>query len=331
MLALHKQIIHSNPLNIHWLNYLILISTLIAFGVGCSTDKPKEEAPGLPNIVIIFTDDQGYQDLGCFGSPNIKTPHIDKMASEGVKFDNFYVAQAVCSASRAALLTGCYSNRVGIHGALGPGSEIGLHPDEMTIAETLKPMGYTTAIFGKWHLGHHPQFLPTAQGFDKYYGIPYSNDMWPHHPERPGGFPPLPIYENDQIIDTLHYDQSFLTTTLTEKAVAFITENKENPFFLYLAHPMPHVPLFVSDKFKGKSERGLYGDVIMEIDWSVGQVLGALKSNGLDENTLVIFTSDNTPGYLTAGTLVVRYRCVKAKAQHGKVELESLVLCAGLV
>lgn len=250
--------------------------------------------PQRPNIVIVFTDDQGYQDVGVFGSPDIATPHLDRMAGEGVRFTNFHVAQAVCSASRAALLTGSYANRVGIHGALDHTSKHGLNPAETTIAEVVKPLGYRTAIIGKWHLGHHPEFLPTRQGFDEFFGLPYSNDMWPHHPENKNYYPPLPLYEHETIIDTIE-DQQLLTTWYTERAVDFIERNKDEPFFLYLAHSMPHVPLFVSDKFRGKSRRGLYGDVIMEIDWSVGQVLQALKTHGLDENTLVIFASDNGP------------------------------------
>lgn len=256
----------------------------------------QEEKEKLPNIVIIFTDDQGYQDVGCFGSPDINTPHLDQMAQEGTKFTNFYVSQPVCSASRASLLTGCYANRVGVHGAFMPYVGKGLHPDEMTIAEVLKPLGYATAQFGKWHLGSEPEFLPERQGFDEYFGVPFSNDMWPLHPWQGTvfDFGPLPLIENGVAIDTLE-DQSMLTTWYTEHAVDFIKRNKDNPFFLYLPHSMPHVPLFVSDKFKGKSEAGLYGDVIEEIDWSVGQVLAALKENGLDENTLVVFTSDNGP------------------------------------
>ena len=249
-----------------------------------------------PNVIIIFTDDQGYQDLGCFGSPDIKTPHLDKMANEGIKLTDFYAAQAVCSASRAGLLTGCYPNRIGIHGAFMPNSKEGLHTDETTIAEMLKANGYHTGIFGKWHLGDHPEFMPTKQGFDTYFGIPYSGDMWPLHPEQGTvfNFGPLPLYENETIIDTLT-DQSSLTTQITERSVEFISKNKDKPFFLYIAHPQPHVPLYVSDKFKGKSSRGLYGDVIMEIDWSVGEVLAALKQYNIDDNTLVIFTSDNGP------------------------------------
>ncbi len=252
------------------------------------------------NIVLIFTDDQGYQDLGVFGAEGYTTPHLDQMAAEGTQFTNFHVAHAVCSASRASLLTGCYANRLGIYGALSHESNHGLDPEEVTIADMLQPLGYQTGIFGKWHLGHHDPFLPTEQGFDEFYGIPYSNDMWPYHPERPNFYPPLPLYENQTVIDTLE-DQTLLTTMITQKSVDFINRNAENPFFLYLAHPMPHVPLFVSDKFAGKSEHGIYGDVIMEIDWSVGQIIQALEENGLEENTLVIFTSDNGP-WLSYGT-----------------------------
>ena len=271
-------------------------SALIILLVLVFACQPKTvEKEKLPNIVLIFTDDQGYNDVGVFGSPDILTPNLDQMATEGMQFTNFYVAQAVCSASRAALLTGTYSNRLGIHGALDHSAKHGLNPKETTISEMLKPKGYSTAIFGKWHLGHHPEFLPTNQGFDEYFGIPYSNDMWPNHPQTKDYYPPLPLYENDQVVDTIWSDQSLFTTWFTEKAVDFIGRNKENPFFLYLAHPMPHVPLFVSDKFKGKSDRGLYGDVIMEIDWSVGEVIKALKENGLEDNTLVIFLSDNGP------------------------------------
>jgi arylsulfatase len=260
---------------------------------GADLDPKTDEKK--PNVVLIFIDDLGYGDLGTYGSPDIATPNLDQMAKEGVKFTNFYVAQAVCSASRAALLTGTYSNRIGIHGALDHMAKHGLNPKETTIAEMLKPIGYQTAIFGKWHLGHQPEFLPTNQGFDEFYGIPYSNDMWPNHPQTKNYYPPLPLFYNEKVIDTLFSDQSTLTTEFTQKAVEFIKQNKQSPFFLYLAHPQPHVPLFVSDKFKGKSPKGLYGDVVMEIDWSVGEVMKALKDSGLEENTLVIFLSDNGP------------------------------------
>jgi arylsulfatase A len=247
----------------------------------------------LPNFVIVFTDDQGYADVGCFGARDFTTPNLDRMAREGMRFTNFYAAQAVCSASRAGLLTGCYPNRIGILGALGPRSRHGISDNEMTIAEVLKQKGYATAIYGKWHLGHHPRFLPTRHGFDDYFGLPYSNDMWPKHPTN-HTFPDLPLIEGEKVI-ALNPDQSKLTTWYTEHAVRFIAKNKDRPFFLYVPHNMPHVPLFVSEKFKGKSKRGLYGDVIMEIDWSVGQILQALKKHGLDEHTLVVFTSDNGP------------------------------------
>ncbi len=261
-----------------------------------SCQSPSTPTAKTPNIIVILTDDQGYQDLGSFGSPDIETPYLDQMAREGVRLTSFYSAQAVCSASRAGLLTGCYPNRIGIHGALMPNSKKGINSNETTLAELLKTKGYRTGIFGKWHLGDHPQFSPLKHGFDTYFGIPYSNDMWPLHPQQGKGFNfgPLPLYENEQIIDTLT-DQSLLTTQITERSIQFIENNQDEPFFLYIAHPQPHVPLYVSDKFKGKSPRGLYGDVIMEIDWSVGQILQTLKSLELEEETLVIFTSDNGP------------------------------------
>jgi arylsulfatase A len=265
-------------------------AVLTANMVNCS----KSGDSNLPNIVIIFTDDQGYADVGCFGAQDIDTPHLDQMAADGIRFTNFYVTQAVCGASRAGLLTGCYPNRIGMLGAPGPNSTHGIHADEMTIAELLKQKNYATAIYGKWHLGHHLPFLPTNNGFDEYLGLPYSNDMWPKHPERPQDYPDLPLMENEKIIE-YNPDQTQLTTGYTERAVNFIEKNKSRPFFLYVAHNMPHVPLFVSEKFKSKSKRGLYGDVIMEIDWSVGEILQALERNALAENTLVIFTTDNGP------------------------------------
>ncbi|MBK8501620.1 MAG: sulfatase [Saprospiraceae bacterium] len=272
----------------------VLLTLLACQSPSQDTKSPRDK--DLPNFVIVFTDDQGYEDLGCYGSPDILTPNIDAMADEGLRFTNFYVSQPVCSASRSSLLTGCYANRMGIHGAYSPYVKKGLNPDEVTIAEVLKPLGYATSIYGKWHLGSEPELLPTRQGFDEYFGIPYSNDMWPHHPWQGTvfDFPVLPLVENETVIDTLD-DQSMITTWYTERAVTFIKKNKANPFFLYLPHSMPHVPLFVSDKFKGKSDRGLYGDVISEIDWSVGEILKTLKEEGLDDNTIVIFTSDNGP------------------------------------
>lgn len=256
------------------------------------------QAAEKPNVIVIFCDDLGYGDLGCFGQKNYTTPNIDRMAAEGRRFTNFHVSSAVCSASRAALLTGCYHSRVSINGALSPRAKTGLNPEETTIAEMLKENGYATGMAGKWHLGDRSGWLPVDQGFDEWLGLPYSNDMWPHHPEaKPGSYPKLPLFEGAKILDdeVTPDDQRQLTTRYTERAVAFIERNKERPFFFYLAHNMPHVPLFVSDKFAGKSGAGLYGDVIQEIDWSVGEILSALKRNGLDEKTLVIFTSDNGP------------------------------------
>ena len=271
------------------------IMPILIIGFMLVLSHPTKAAP--PNIVIIFTDDQGYADVGCFGAVGFETPNLDRMASEGRRFTNFHVAQAVCSASRAALLTVCYPNRIGIAGALGPGSRHGINSSEMTIAEMLKQRGYATCAVGKWHLGHLPPFLPTRHGFDEWLGLPYSNDMWPFHPENPKAFPPLPLYEGEKIINpnVTHEVQSQLTTMYTERAAHFIEQHHDKPFFVYLAHSMPHVPLHVSDKFKGKSKQGLYGDVIMEIDWSVGQVLATLKKFNLDDNTVVIFTSDNGP------------------------------------
>jgi arylsulfatase A len=247
------------------------------------------------NFVIVFCDDAGYADVGVFGAKGFQTPNLDRMAAEGMRFTDFYSASPVCSPSRAALMTGCYPPRVGIPNVLFPGSKDGLNPEETTIAELLKARGYATACFGKWHLGHHAKFLPTRHGFDEYFGLPYSNDMWPNHPQNENyNFPDLPLIEGEKTID-YNPDQTQLTTWYTERSVKFIENNKDRPFFLYLPHSMPHVPLFVSDKFKGKSQQGMYGDVIMEIDWSVGQIISTLKRLGIDKNTLVIFSSDNGP------------------------------------
>lgn len=268
-----------------------------------NAEKTPKATP--PNIILIFMDDMGYGDLSCYGALQYRTPNLDKLASEGVRFTNFLSAQAVCSASRAALMTGCYPNRVGISGALFPNAKVGLNPDETTIAELLKEKGYATGIFGKWHLGDRPEFLPTKQGFDEYVGLPYSNDMWPvgydgkptADTNRRKRTPFLPLLHNSdtlQEIKTLD-DQAKLTGIYTERAVSFINKHKKSPFFIYLPHSMPHVPIAASAKFKGKSKQGTYGDVLMEIDWSVGEIMKALKEGGLDKNTVVIFTSDNGP------------------------------------
>ncbi len=274
---------------------LALIGLVLALTFSLSASPAL--AKRLPNFVIIFIDDMGYGDIGPFGATGYQTPHLDRMAEEGRVFTNFYVTQAVCSASRAGLMTGCYNVRVGILGALTHRANYGISAGEMTLAELVKQKGYATACFGKWHLGHHPKFLPTSHGFDEYFGLPYSNDMWPYHPTAGNRFPPLPLIQNDKVIDTnvTHEDQQHLTTWYTEHAVDFIQRNKDRPFLLYVPHSMVHVPLHVSDKFRGKTKRGLFGDVVAELDWSVGQILAALKKNDLDRRTMVVFTADNGP------------------------------------
>jgi arylsulfatase A-like enzyme len=274
----------------------LILSAFVAANFALGAAEP----PSTPNVVIVFMDDMGYADVSSFGAKDYSTPNIDSLAKSGRKFTHFHVAQAVCSASRAALMTGCYPNRIGIHGALGPQSKVGIHSREMTLAELVKQKGYATCAVGKWHLGHLKPFLPKQHGFDHYYGLPYSNDMWPYHPEMKKGkkgFPELPLIHENEVLDAdvNHEEQTHLTTDYTTRAVDFIEQSKGSPFFLYLAHSMVHVPLFVSEKFKGKSGKGLFADVMLEVDWSVGQVLETLRKNNLEKNTLIIFTSDNGP------------------------------------
>ena len=272
----------------------------------CKTMQSQSKNPTKPNVIIVFIDDEGYGDVGVYGATGFQTPHIDKMASEGMRFTNFYAAQPVCSASRAGIMTGCYPNRVGINGALFPFHNTGLNSDEYTIAEMFKDQGYATACIGKWHLGWQKEFLPLQHGFDEFIGLPYSNDIWPYSSQTGerlpkdkgrGKLPDLPLIEGNKTISyiTSFEDQDNLTTMYTEKSVEFINKNADKPFFLYLPHSMGHIPLGVSDKFKGKSEQGMYGDVMMEIDWSVGEITKALKKNNIEDNTIVIFTSDNGP------------------------------------
>lgn len=249
------------------------------------------------NFVLIYADDLGYGDLGCYGHPTIRTPNLDRMAAEGAKFTQWYSAAPVCTPSRAALLTGRYPVRSGLTRVLFPQSTGGLPKSETTVAEVLKGAGYQTAAIGKWHLGHLPQYLPTRHGFDSYYGIPYSNDMHPYEgPGSPGNakHPPLPLMRDESVIET-EPDQGMLTPRYTEEAVRRIRAFRGRPFFLYYAHTFPHVPLYASPRFRGTSPRGLYGEVVAEIDWSVGEVLKALAETGQEKNTLVIFTSDNGP------------------------------------
>ena len=271
--------------------YFIFFSLFILFS-GCK--EPVDKSP--PNVILILTDDQGYADLGIYGAKGFTTPHLDAMAQAGAQFISYYATQPVCSASRASILTGCYADRIGIHNAYSPGSNVGINSNETTLAEMLKAQGYATAIFGKWHLGDAPQFMPTKHGFDEFYGILYSNDMWPKHPQQGSvfNFPDIYLYENETPIKKLE-EQSFLTQALTNKAISFIETHQNEPFFIYLPHPQPHVPLFAGKDFVGSQERGLYGDVIHEIDYGVGQIMAALKKSGLEENTLIIFTSDNGP------------------------------------
>ena len=249
-----------------------------------------------PNVIIVFTDDQGYGDLSCFGHPTIHTPHIDRMAAEGMKLTQFYVPSPVCSPSRAALLTGCYPKRVNMHKhVIFPSYDYGLHTDEVTIADMLADHGYATGCFGKWHLGHRDGLLPTDQGFDVFFGVPYSNDMSQFHRKPKNNYKhSLPLMRDKEIIEW-EPDQRLLTKRCTEEAVAFIDEHADQPFFVYVPHSMPHIPLYASDEFRGKSPHGLYGDVIEEIDWSVGALRTALERNGIDENTIFIFTTDNGP------------------------------------
>ncbi len=273
--------------------------SLLTLGSGlaaCTQGDPQVQND--PNFVVIFLDDAGWADFQPFAETRYPTPNVKQLAEEGTVFHNFYVPQAVCSASRAALLTGCYPERVGLFGAHAP-RQRGLDPGFLTIGEILQEEGYTTGFFGKWHIGDHPDTRPPERGFDESAGIMYSNDMWADHPENPDywGQWPLQYWENGEItIDSVTAGhQKYFTTWFTEKSVDFINRNSGNPFFLYVPHPQPHVPLFVSDKFAGKSGTGLYGDVMMELDWSVGEIMRALKENGIEENTIVIFTSDNGP------------------------------------
>ena len=289
------------------------LACLITAG-GLYAKVAEDKKATQPNFVIIFTDDQGYGDLGCFGSTKIKTPHLDRMAKEGARFTSFLVGASVCTPSRAALLTGSYPKTVGMErGVLHPDSTTGLHPDEHTIADHLKGQGYATACFGKWHLGHHPETLPTRQGFDEYYGIPYSNDM-NHKAEALEGGKILwknadllwndqesaitkwntPLMEGEKIIE-LPTDQRTITRRYTDKTIDFIKKNKEKPFFVYLAHSMPHVPLYVPEDVYDPDPQNAYTNVIEHIDAETGRLLDALRETGLDENTYVIFTSDNGP------------------------------------
>ncbi|MGB0766361.1 MAG: sulfatase family protein [Phycisphaeraceae bacterium] len=287
--------------NINQLINLIVLALCLLIQPGCAAAAQAQQQP--PNIVIIFTDDMGYADLSCYGSTICTTPNLDRLAERGMRFTDFYVTTAVCSASRSSLMTGLYPPRAGISGALGPRNEKGLDHRHLTIAELVKQRGYATACIGKWHLGHTPDYLPVAHGFDEYFGLPYSNDMWPYHygdhdrghiGSKNRNDPPLPLIDGVETIET-NPRQASLTPRYTERALDFIDRNKDQPFFLYLAHSHPHVPIAASDKFKGSTGNGLYADMIAEIDDSVGQVIKRLEQHGLTNNTLVFFSSDNGP------------------------------------
>jgi len=252
------------------------------------------EAPVRPNIILIVADDLGYGDLACFGGKTTKTPHLDRLAAQGMKLTDFHVSQAVCSASRASLLTGALANRISMQGALNHTSREGLNAMEVTMAEWLKPLGYRSAIYGKWHLGTRPCFWPLKCGFDEFWGIPYSNDNSRHHPSLAAEMPPLPLIEDDRVMHT-DPDQSQFTAHITAKAVSFIRRHQTQPFFLYLPHIMPHVPIFASERFKGRNPAGRYADVIEELDWSVGMVIAALEQTQQLQRSIVFFLSDNGP------------------------------------
>jgi arylsulfatase A-like enzyme len=275
----------------------VLVLVLLLATTAPSRPASAQAAQRPPNVILILADDLGYSDVGVYGAKDFATPHLDRLAREGVRLTDFHVAQAVCSASRAALLTGCYPNRVGIEGAMEPWFRFGLHERELTFPKMMKQKGYATGMVGKWHLGRPVEFLPLRRGFDEYFGLPYSNDQWPLHPEKPGTFPPLPLISGEQVINPnlSHRDLEQLTAKYTERALDFIKRNKDRPFFLYVAHTMPHVPLAVSERFRGTTRRGLYGDAVAEVDWSTGEILAALKKYGLEQDTLVMFLSDNGP------------------------------------
>lgn len=324
MLRLENSIMSDNYSNLSRRQFLkgSLIGAAALCGLlDIANAAPMGQRP--PNFVVILIDDLGYQDFGCFGSPKIATPNIDQMAKEGVKFTSYY-AQPVCTPSRAALLTGCYPMRVSLPNVLGPEAKIGISDKEQTIAQVLKPKGYATACIGKWHLGQHKEFLPTRHGFDYFYGLPYSNDM--------GQKIPVPLFRGEEIIEQ-PANLDTLTKRYTQEAIKFIESNKDKPFFLYLPHTMVHVPLAASQDFRGKSKRGLYGDATEEIDWSTGQIMDRLKKLGLDDNTLVVITSDNGPWLIKGadGGCALPLRDGKGTTYEGGVRVPCIMRWPGKI
>lgn len=297
------------------------------------------------NIIVIFVDDLGFADIEPFGARGYETPALSRMARQGRRFTDFVVSSAVCSASRAALLTGCIHERVGFRGALGPESKLGIDARETTLAEICKSKGYATACFGKWHLGHHPKFLPQAHGFDVYYGLPYSNDMWPFHPavleaqkkdpNRKSFFPPLPMVEDSSVCDpeVTADDQKKMTSQYTQRAVEFIRANQSHPFFLYLPHSMVHVPLYSGPDFAGKHPKDPFADAVREIDWSVGRILETVEELKLAEKTLIVFTSDNGPwlSYGTHAGSAAPLREGKGTAWEGGVRVPTIMQYRGVI
>jgi arylsulfatase A-like enzyme len=311
----------------------LLLLNLVFLG-SCGRDQAP--SGNFPNVVVIFADDQGYADAGVYGAEGFDTPNLDRMAAEGVRFTSFYAVNPACTPSRAALLTGMYPERVGLPEVLFPLGTVGLNPDEWTVAELLKTRGYATTAIGKWHLGDHPLFLPTNHGFDSYFGIPYSNDMSPDSLNNPRAnapqYPGLPLIRDTTVVER-EPDQSKLTRRYTEEAVRFIESNRDRPFFLYLAHTFPHVPLWASDRFRGTTERGLYGDVIAELDASVGEILDTLDRLGLDDNTIVFYTSDNGPWLVMGnhGGSAGPYREGKATTFEGGHRVPAIVRWPGMI
>jgi len=311
-----------NDMKIKLKQYILIILVFILISISSCKNK-NDCTENLPNIILFFTDDQGYADLSSYGAEGFDTPHLDQLASEGIKFTNFYVPATVCTPSRAGLLTGRYPKRSNLHEAvLFPYSNEGLSVKEYTMSEMLKESGYSTSCIGKWHLGHKDEFMPNNHGFDEFYGVPYSNDMDNHYYKNIDfQSPPLPLYRNTELIES-GPDQQFLTKKYTEEAISQIRNRGDNPFFIYLAHNMPHTPLHASPSFKGKSKKGLYGDVIMELDWSAGAIIRVLKEEGIYENTIFIFTSDNGPAVGSA--LPLRGR--KAETWEGGQRVPGIIV-----